>query len=187
MFLCLEDLFPSWDVTNIPFFLFQKMVLFTFACLIHLEFIHIPFLWSLCVCLKKCMFAVENLENKIWRGECYYCSQSRTRRVVVAEAGGSQWRAPASSPGQRAPRGSRALCVPWVRPRFLCPCGIAWSHRNQGLFPSFLEASCYTIHLYKQIFVLRIYFCDSLARWVYLNLFEKIFLCYSSEKPCKRH
>lgn len=52
------------------------MVLFAFNCLIHLEFIHIPFLLLLCMCLKKYMFAVEHLENNIYREENHSSSQS---------------------------------------------------------------------------------------------------------------
>lgn len=54
------------------------MVLFAFNYLIHMEFIHILFLLLLCVCLKKYMFAVENLENNIYREENHSSSQSCT-------------------------------------------------------------------------------------------------------------
>lgn len=60
------------------------MVLFAFNCLIHLEFVHIPFLLLLCICLKKYMFAVENLENNIYREENHSSSQSYMVESTVA-------------------------------------------------------------------------------------------------------
>lgn len=138
------------------------------------------------VCCRK--FGKQNLEGRmLLLFTVPWCGESPWAPWPVA----FQWRVPASSPRQQQGpavlmRRSRALCVLWVGQRFLCRWGLAWSHRNQGLFPSFRETG-YTAHLYKQIFVHRLNFCNSLSRWAYLNLFEKIFLCYSSEKPCKRH
>ena len=61
------------------------MVLFACNCLIHLEFIQITtfFLTPLCLCLKKYILAVENLESKIYSEENSYYSLTAQRIAVT--------------------------------------------------------------------------------------------------------